>query len=150
MTALGRIAGAIAVVGALVLAADLQPAWADQRDDFLAGTLLPSDCKVERSVLYPEDRSGIDTAVYRFPMAQYLVGQTPDGRVMVTHIPANGAVNALGPQNEGTDILLNATSNVYADTQDEKFAPPETLRRMVRAGDLGRKSGRGFYDHSGS
>ena len=26
-----------------------------------AGTLLPSDCKVERSVLYPEDRSGIDT-----------------------------------------------------------------------------------------
>ena len=42
MTALGRIAGAIAVVGALVLAADLQPAWADQRNDFLAGTT--KDC----------------------------------------------------------------------------------------------------------
>jgi 3-hydroxybutyryl-CoA dehydrogenase len=48
----------------------------------------------------------------------------------------------------GVDIMLNATSNVYADTQDEKFAPPELLRRMVAAGDLGRKSGRGFYDHA--
>jgi 3-hydroxybutyryl-CoA dehydrogenase len=48
----------------------------------------------------------------------------------------------------GVDIMLNASSNVYADTQDEKFAPPELLRRMVAAGDLGRKTGRGFYDYS--
>jgi len=47
----------------------------------------------------------------------------------------------------GVDILLNATTNVYTDTQDEKFAPPELLRRMVTAGDIGRKSGRGFYSH---
>ena len=31
----------------------------------------------------------------------------------------------------GVDILLHATLNIYADTQDEKFAPPELLRRMV-------------------
>ena len=48
----------------------------------------------------------------------------------------------------GVDIMLNAASNVYADTQLETFAPPELLRRMVAAGDLGRKTGRGFYDHS--
>jgi 3-hydroxybutyryl-CoA dehydrogenase len=48
----------------------------------------------------------------------------------------------------GVDIMLNAAGNIYADTQDETFAPPELLRRMVAAGDLGRKSGRGFYDHS--
>jgi 3-hydroxybutyryl-CoA dehydrogenase len=48
----------------------------------------------------------------------------------------------------GVDIMLNAASNIYADTQDETFAPPELLRRMVAAGDLGRKSGHGFYDHS--
>ncbi|GGK19035.1 3-hydroxybutyryl-CoA dehydrogenase [Pilimelia terevasa] len=47
----------------------------------------------------------------------------------------------------GTDILLNAAKNIYADTADEKFFPPELLQRMVAAGDLGRKSGRGFYDH---
>ena len=47
----------------------------------------------------------------------------------------------------GVDILRNATGNIYTDTQDEKFSPPEMLRRMVDAGDLGRKSGRGFYTH---
>ncbi len=47
----------------------------------------------------------------------------------------------------GIDILRNAAMNIYADTQDEKFFPPETLSRMVSAGDLGRKSGRGFYTY---
>jgi 3-hydroxybutyryl-CoA dehydrogenase len=47
----------------------------------------------------------------------------------------------------GVDILRNATRNIYTETQDEKFAPPETLNRMVTAGDIGRKSGRGFYSY---
>ena len=47
----------------------------------------------------------------------------------------------------GIDIMTNASANIYADTQDEKFAPPELLRRMVTAGDLGRKSGQGFYPY---
>ena len=38
-------------------------------------------------------------------------------------------------------------THIYADTQDEKFAPPELLRRMVAAGALGRKSGQGFYPY---
>jgi 3-hydroxybutyryl-CoA dehydrogenase len=63
-----------------------------------------------------------------------------------------GFGHAMGPLETidltGVDIMLNAASNIYADTQDETFAAPELLRRMVAAGDLGRKSGRGFYDHS--
>jgi len=63
-----------------------------------------------------------------------------------------GFGHAMGPLETidltGVDIMLNAASNIYTDTQDEKFAPPELLRRMVAAGDLGRKSRRGFYDHS--
>ncbi|WP_460445413.1 3-hydroxyacyl-CoA dehydrogenase family protein [Angustibacter aerolatus] len=47
----------------------------------------------------------------------------------------------------GVDILRNASRNIYTETQDEKFAPPETLNRMVTAGDIGRKSGRGFYPY---
>ena len=43
------------------------------------------------------------------------------------------------------DVLLNAARNIYTDTADEKFFPPELLQRMVAAGDLGRKAGRGFY-----
>ncbi|MEV7777367.1 3-hydroxyacyl-CoA dehydrogenase family protein [Kitasatospora sp. NPDC088351] len=50
----------------------------------------------------------------------------------------------------GVDILLHAARNIYAETQDEKFAPPEIMARMVTAGDLGRKSGRGFYPHPGA
>ena len=37
--------------------------------------------------------------------------------------------------------------NIYADTADEKFFPPELLQRMVTAGDLGRKTGQGFYSY---
>lgn len=62
-----------------------------------------------------------------------------------------GFGHAMGPLETadltGVDILTNASANIYADTQDEKFAPPELLRRMVTAGDLGRKSGQGFYSY---
>ena len=47
----------------------------------------------------------------------------------------------------GIDILVKATGNIYDDTRDAKFAAPELLLRMVTAGDLGRKSGRGFYTY---
>ncbi|GAA1156019.1 3-hydroxybutyryl-CoA dehydrogenase [Kitasatospora gansuensis] len=47
----------------------------------------------------------------------------------------------------GVDILLHAARNIYAETQDEKFAAPEIMARMVTAGDLGRKSGQGFYPY---
>ena len=47
----------------------------------------------------------------------------------------------------GVDVLLHATGNIYTDTADEKFFPPELLQRMVAAGDLGRKSGKGFYSY---
>ncbi|MFE9041618.1 3-hydroxyacyl-CoA dehydrogenase family protein [Streptomyces sp. NPDC012421] len=62
-----------------------------------------------------------------------------------------GFGHAMGPlataDLTGVDILVNATGNIYAETQDEKFAPPELMRRMVDAGDLGRKSGQGFYTY---
>ena len=45
----------------------------------------------------------------------------------------------------GLDILMNASANVYNDTQLEAWSPPELLRRMVAAGELGRKAGKGFY-----
>ncbi|WKK25852.1 3-hydroxyacyl-CoA dehydrogenase family protein [Streptomyces olivoreticuli] len=62
-----------------------------------------------------------------------------------------GFGHAMGPlataDLTGVDILTHATGNIYAECQDEKFAPPEIMRRMVDAGDLGRKSGQGFYQH---
>jgi 3-hydroxybutyryl-CoA dehydrogenase len=34
------------------------------------------------------------------------------------------------------------------DCQDPRYAAPPLLRRMVKAGLLGRKSGKGFYDYT--
>ncbi|NIY68356.1 3-hydroxyacyl-CoA dehydrogenase family protein [Streptomyces malaysiensis] len=60
-----------------------------------------------------------------------------------------GFGHAMGPlataDLTGVDILLHAADNIYTESQDEKFAPPEIMRRMVDAGDNGRKSGEGFY-----
>jgi 3-hydroxybutyryl-CoA dehydrogenase len=47
----------------------------------------------------------------------------------------------------GVDVLHHATKNIYADTADPKFFPPELLSRMVAAGELGRKTGKGFYEY---
>ncbi|MEU5920338.1 3-hydroxyacyl-CoA dehydrogenase family protein [Streptomyces sp. NPDC047141] len=62
-----------------------------------------------------------------------------------------GFGHAMGPlataDLTGIDILVNAANNIYAESQDEKFAPPELMRRMVDAGDIGRKSGQGFYKY---
>jgi 3-hydroxybutyryl-CoA dehydrogenase len=62
-----------------------------------------------------------------------------------------GFGHAMGPlataDMTGVDILLHAAGNIYTESQDEKFAPPEIMRRMVDAGDLGRKSGQGFYTY---
>jgi 3-hydroxybutyryl-CoA dehydrogenase len=62
-----------------------------------------------------------------------------------------GFGHAMGPlataDLTGVDILLHATENIYTESQDEKFAPPELMRRMADAGDIGRKSGQGFYQY---
>jgi 3-hydroxybutyryl-CoA dehydrogenase len=36
---------------------------------------------------------------------------------------------------------------MYEDLKDPLYAPPILMRRMVAAGWLGRKTGKGFYDY---
>lgn len=63
-----------------------------------------------------------------------------------------GAGHPMGPLmlNDlvGLDVLLNVANVMYDAFKERRFAPPPLLTRMVAAGWLGRKTGRGFYDYS--
>lgn len=48
----------------------------------------------------------------------------------------------------GIDTILFIADAMFEETKDPKFAAPTLLRRMVTAGRLGRKSGKGFYDYT--
>jgi 3-hydroxybutyryl-CoA dehydrogenase len=47
----------------------------------------------------------------------------------------------------GLDTVQNIAEVLLAEFHEPRYAPPSLLRRMVAAGDLGRKTGRGFYDY---
>src|SRR5260370_4619929 len=45
----------------------------------------------------------------------------------------------------GLDVRLNIAEYLYQELRTETFRPPEVLRRMVKEGKLGKKTGKGFY-----
>ena len=47
----------------------------------------------------------------------------------------------------GLDTLYYITTCLCKEYQDNRYAPPLTLQRMVQAGHLGRKTGKGFYEY---
>ena len=63
-----------------------------------------------------------------------------------------GANHPMGPfelaDYTGLDIGLDVMEVLYRETGDPKFRPSPLLRKYVRAGRLGKKSGRGVYDYT--
>jgi 3-hydroxybutyryl-CoA dehydrogenase len=63
-----------------------------------------------------------------------------------------GAGHPMGPFTlldfVGLDTVYKIAEIMFEEYRDRRYAPPPLLKRMVLAGMLGRKSGKGFYDYS--
>lgn len=89
------------------------------------------------------------------PMINEGVGILADGIASASDIDTAmklGANHPMGPLELGDliglDVCLAIMNTLYTEFGDSKYRPHPLLRKMVRAGKLGRKSGEGFYTYN--
>jgi 3-hydroxybutyryl-CoA dehydrogenase len=107
-----------------------------------------------KSPVEVKDRAGFIVNALLFPYLNNAIRMLEAGTASRDDIDAamKGGCNfPLGPlallDLVGLDTSLAILDALYDEFRDPNYAPQPLLRRMVSAGRLGRKSGRGFYDY---
>jgi 3-hydroxybutyryl-CoA dehydrogenase len=131
----------------------------------LVTSLLTSDATVaaaehfaadqlHKQVIRSQDRAGFIVNALLIPYLLSAVRMLESGFATADDIDlgmVKGCAHPMGPlalaDLIGLDTTMAVANSLYEEFKEPLYAPPPLLARMVEAGLLGRKSGRGFYDY---
>ncbi len=108
-----------------------------------------------KTVIRSQDRAGFIVNALLVPYLLSAVRMVESGYSSAADVDAgmvNGCAHPMGPLHLadliGTDTVAAIATSMYSEFKEPLYAPPPLLLRMVDAGLLGRKSGRGFFDYT--
>jgi 3-hydroxybutyryl-CoA dehydrogenase len=111
---------------------------------------------LEKTVVHAQDKTGFIVNRLLIPYLFDAIRAYEEGFGTIKQIDAamkGGANHPMGPFElldfVGLDTSKSVGEIMFDEYRERRVAPPPTLRKLVAAGHLGRKSGRGFYDYSG-
>jgi 3-hydroxybutyryl-CoA dehydrogenase len=121
---------------------------ADRAEDFIADTL-------GKRVIRSQDRAGFIVNALFVPYVLAAIRMLESGFASADDIDAGmveGCSHPMGPlalaDMIGLDTIEAVADSMYAEFKEPLYAPPPLLSRMVEAGLLGRKCGRGFFNYA--
>jgi 3-hydroxybutyryl-CoA dehydrogenase len=108
-----------------------------------------------KHVIRSKDRAGFIVNALLIPYLLSAIRMLESGFATVEDIDTGmieGCAHPMGPlalaDLIGLDTTMAVADSLYAEFKEPLYAPPPLLSRMVEAGLLGRKAGRGFYEYS--